>query len=323
MRQLGRFVREKATVIILVALVAGSLWALMAIPPREVGWIKTAADVKREELENEARKTIIQVVGGAFAIFALILTLRRVVVAEQGHITDRYTKAIDQLGRFDGDKPNIEVRLGGIYALERIARDSPRDHWAIMEVLTAYVRRNAPALDNSTEGGNPRTDAYKPDIQAIMGVLLHRRARREVGDQNLDLRATDLKWAYLPKANLERANLWKARLQGAVLEGAHLKGAFLFGVHLERAALDEGDFEEADLSEAHLERASLRGANLKGASLGLAHLEGAFGLTPEQVKSARFWQLALYDPGFRMELGLSNPAPTKGMGDGGQVAPNQ
>lgn len=64
---------------------------------------------------------------------------------EQGHITDRYTKAIEQLGKLDGDKPNIEIRLGAIYALERIARDSPRDHWTIMEVLTAYVRQNAPA----------------------------------------------------------------------------------------------------------------------------------------------------------------------------------
>ncbi len=39
---------------------------------------------------------------------------------------------------------NLEVRLGGIYALERIARDSPKDHWTIMEVLTAYVRENSP-----------------------------------------------------------------------------------------------------------------------------------------------------------------------------------
>ena len=88
----------------------------------------------------------LQVVGGAFALFALYLTFRRVKVAEQGHITDRYTKAIEQLGALTAEnKPNVEVRLGAIYALERIAFDSPRDHWPIMEVLTAYVRQNAPA----------------------------------------------------------------------------------------------------------------------------------------------------------------------------------
>jgi hypothetical protein len=60
-------------------------------------------------------------------------------VTEQGHITDRFTKSIEQLGN---DK--LEVRLGAIYALERIAYDSSRDHWPIMETLTAYIRENSP-----------------------------------------------------------------------------------------------------------------------------------------------------------------------------------
>ena len=38
----------------------------------------------------------------------------------------------------------MAIRLGGIYALERIAKDSEKDHGPIMEVLTAYVRENAP-----------------------------------------------------------------------------------------------------------------------------------------------------------------------------------
>lgn len=149
----------------------------------------------------------------------------------QGHITDRYTKAIEQLGKLEGDKPNIEVRLGGIYALERIARDSPRDHWTIMEVLTAYIRQNARAdtspsqleLDpasNSSRPVQPRTD-----IQAILTVL----GRRERGEDrekgSLDLSQTNLKGAHLRKAHLEDANLTAAQLQGAFLGEAQLQGA--------------------------------------------------------------------------------------------------
>ncbi len=39
-----------------------------------------------------------------------------------------------------------EVRLGGIYALERIDKESPERayHSTVMEVLTAYVRENPP-----------------------------------------------------------------------------------------------------------------------------------------------------------------------------------
>jgi hypothetical protein len=43
------------------------------------------------------------------------------------------------------------VRLGGIYALERIARDSESDHWAVMEVLTAFVREQPPAQTMSPD----------------------------------------------------------------------------------------------------------------------------------------------------------------------------
>ena len=53
-------------------------------------------------------------------------------------MTDRYTKAVEQLG---SDK--LDVRIGGIYALERIARDSARDHPAVMEVLTAFIREHS------------------------------------------------------------------------------------------------------------------------------------------------------------------------------------
>jgi len=45
--------------------------------------------------------------------------MRTFELTEQGQVTDRYTKAIEQLG---SDK--LDVRIGGIYALERIARDS-------------------------------------------------------------------------------------------------------------------------------------------------------------------------------------------------------
>ena len=40
--------------------------------------------------------------------------------------------------------PNLEVRIGVIYALERIAQDSGQDHTHIMAVLCAYIRNNTP-----------------------------------------------------------------------------------------------------------------------------------------------------------------------------------
>jgi hypothetical protein len=61
-------------------------------------------------------------------------------LSEQGQFTDRYTKAIDQLD----NKKALAVRLGGLYALERIARDSPPDRATIAEVLCTYARSAPP-----------------------------------------------------------------------------------------------------------------------------------------------------------------------------------
>src|SRR3954447_15524918 len=46
-------------------------------------------------------------------------------LTEQGQITDRFTRAVDQLGQSEPDK--LMVRIGGAYALERIMRDSQND----------------------------------------------------------------------------------------------------------------------------------------------------------------------------------------------------
>jgi hypothetical protein len=72
-------------------------------------------------------------------------TWRTLQVNREGQITERFTQAIDQLGATD-DKGNklFEIRLGGIYALERIARESEEDYWPIMEILTATSGRMLP-----------------------------------------------------------------------------------------------------------------------------------------------------------------------------------
>jgi len=79
------------------------------------------------------------VLGTAVLLAGFYFTLDKLRVTVERHMTDRFTQAIDQLGN---DK--LEIRLGGIYALERMAATSEKDHWKIMEVLTAYVREHAP-----------------------------------------------------------------------------------------------------------------------------------------------------------------------------------
>ena len=57
---------------------------------------------------------------------------------QQRRITESFSKGIEQLG---SDK--LEVRLGGIYSLERISKENPDDYWTVVETLTAFVRERA------------------------------------------------------------------------------------------------------------------------------------------------------------------------------------
>jgi hypothetical protein len=112
---------------------------VVVLPPRFTAdrhFDKAAEELKAQ---NDARTTLLQALAGGVLLLGAYFTYRQLRVTREGQLTDRYTKAVDQLG-----SQHLDVRLGGIYALERIARDSPYDRATIEEVLTAYVRDHAP-----------------------------------------------------------------------------------------------------------------------------------------------------------------------------------
>jgi hypothetical protein len=90
---------------------------------------------------TDTRTALLAGLVGVGALLTFWLNSRQLQVNREGQITERFTRAIDQLGN---DKGQLDVTLGGLYALERIAKDSPADRATIAEVLTAYVRGHAP-----------------------------------------------------------------------------------------------------------------------------------------------------------------------------------
>jgi Pentapeptide repeats (8 copies) len=181
-------------------------------------------------------------------------------LAEQGQVTDRYSKAIEQLG---SDK--LDVRIGGIYALERVARDSARDHPTVMEVLAAFIREHSheqwPLPEDDTDTALPGTT--RPDVLAAVTVIGRR-------DTEHDLRSINLCRAHLPEADLS-----EAKLSGAILERVNLTDANLHGAGLRRADLRRANLTNADLTRAVLINSSLAQANLTRTVLISATLDGA------------------------------------------------
>jgi uncharacterized protein YjbI with pentapeptide repeats len=272
---------------LLLALIAGLRWYLS---PEN-----TLAIVKRKDLVlglASSAQAVAVFLTGAAAVIGLLFTWRNLrqtrtqtndtlEVTRQGQVTDRFSKAIDHLGPSDrldysGNVNDLEKRLGGIYALDQIAKDSPiKQHWAVMEILTSYVR--AHTGENGAWQDTPPSGARSPslddDIQAVLKVLTRRdRTQETEAYQRLDLSYANLAGADLNGAHLEKARLLHINLHKADLREAHLSGADLSHANLERASLGERNFPTKG---ANLENATLNFAQLRSAGLFYARLKGA------------------------------------------------
>jgi uncharacterized protein YjbI with pentapeptide repeats len=298
------------------------------LPPKDIA-----------ELTDNYRKTLTQIIGGlgvaiglVFTYRTLIATQRSVETAREGQITERFTRAIDQLG---DDK--LEIRIGGIYALERIARDSNRDYWPIIEVLTTYVRMRAPWPPGSSEEDSLyQRDLPAPPRQGQAWMLLnyvrenifwmpnkHRVEERNAqlspsekqqqplaqdlipgrGD-NLHIPDPDIRAALavirrlthdFGKQGEDPIDLSGTDLRGGDLRGAYLEGIRLFNTRLEKANLFNVNLERARLGDADDlgKGAHLEEAQLKFANLKKARLHGAF-LNGSQLERAELQEAELY-----------------------------
>jgi membrane protein implicated in regulation of membrane protease activity len=167
-----------------LAALAGIILAIWKLPSVLYGDVTQASPDARLQAASGFRTAFVAGLAGLAALGSLAMASRTYRLTQQGQITDRYIKAIEQLG---SDK--LDVRLGGIYALERIANDSPSDRATITEVLTAFVRGHAPwppdqpdeSADRSLTIGVEPLRVRAPDVQAVVTVrnlstILRRRA---------------------------------------------------------------------------------------------------------------------------------------------------
>jgi len=248
-------------VLLAMALAAVFAFAILwKVPQWQVGKISGLESKDRFDRENEARKTLAQIIGGILVLAGFYATVQNLRVAQKsfdlaqrGQITDRFTKAIEQLGTIDSqDGKKLAVRLGGIYALKRIEAESEGDEWeikwskwSIYQVLTAFVRDKA-GIGEQHLGKKP-----DKDIQAIITVLGTPEAAPDAyRDREMDLSETDISGSNLFKNYYEYANFRGAHFHGADLRGAHFNGADFHGADLDGALLDGADLSGADLTDA-------------------------------------------------------------------------
>ncbi|MEU0195951.1 pentapeptide repeat-containing protein [Streptomyces afghaniensis] len=217
----------------------------------------SAADWQSAVIAPADRWTRIQQAAGTLAALGTLavlvftwLSIQQVddehALTREGQVTDRYNAAVTNIGE---DSP--EVRLGGIYALQRIMEDSPRDQPSIVNVLSTYIRNHAKKPKQALDALKRQPAS---DVQAALTALGSRNPVHD-GTARVDLRG--------------------ANLSGTNLSGAYLHGADLSDTNLIVANLSDADLSKANLSKANLSKANLSVANLSVAGLSGADLRGA------------------------------------------------
>lgn len=80
--------------------------SLFVVPPQQVSSFGIYNATTIATLENQYRATMAQIIGGIAVLLTLYFAWENIKTTREGQITDRYTRAIDQLG---SDKSTIRV----------------------------------------------------------------------------------------------------------------------------------------------------------------------------------------------------------------------
>jgi uncharacterized protein YjbI with pentapeptide repeats len=246
-------------------------------------------------LQNGIYTTLVQAAGGLILSLTAYVGWRNFKVAEDKQVTERFSKGIEHLG---SDK--IDIRLGGIYALEQIANDSPKYHWTIVEILSAFVREKCLIIelalesevqsDSSKQTPDNITEKIQADVQAALTVISRRKSEQDPEGKRIDLRRVNLvgleiqnaKFSYIDFrfSDLSNAKLWGADLSNAFLDSVNFYKAILVEADLSRASISgnpdaNGQVLFANFSEAQLISADFSHSDLCGANLSSTMLHGA------------------------------------------------
>jgi uncharacterized protein YjbI with pentapeptide repeats len=230
--------------------------------------------------QGTVRTTLVQALAALLVLagagVAGYFTHQQIKVSREAQLTERFTKAVEQLGEAEKN----DLRIGGIHALARLAINSPFDRHAIAKVLEAFVRRRAPV--EAAPSGDAGEDSGRPGRQTRVTDRANRDTDSQIEDLPLAIRADDVQAALSVLGSpvfhdvvLSWVDAHVATLPGTSFQGAVFEGAILTGSDLRRANFRDASLLGADLRDAYLEGADLRGADLDGADLRGADLEGA------------------------------------------------
>ena len=182
--------------------------------------------------------------------------LRQSDTAHQSLLNERFQKGAEMLG-----SSLLAVRLGGIYALERLAAEHLQQyHVRVMKLVCAFVQHPTKDANFPEQPEDAETFVLREDVQAAMRVIgaridKHRRLAAE-GAYYIDLHGADLRGGDLrglnlssPSADMIRSLPTHQAFSNATLR-TDLSGARLHGVQFFLTEISGVDFSRNEESSA-------------------------------------------------------------------------
>lgn len=222
--------------------------------------VVTLLAVFRGEASLGAGALIVALLSAPFLVWNTVIRHRALGFQKEGHLTDRLAKAVEQLGAektvktvvlgedgqpvLDKDgkamsrettEPNLEVRIGGLLSLERIAQDSAaydkgRDHVRVMEIICAYVRNNAPA-SGAAVYGDPLEDLEpQADADAVAAYLARIKEWKEGHSAWLETLKPPREDIMLALEIISRRSLRQRRIEAAYGQEGVEEAEWVFGM---------------------------------------------------------------------------------------------
>lgn len=245
-------------------------------------------ELERRKFQLEVVKACAEVLGGAFFLVTLVLgwlqiqsIQEQLEVDRQGQITERFTRAIDQLGNEE-----ITTRVGGIYALETIANDSSQHRQVVMEVLASFLRQRAHSNPEAASRDWEAARGLQPpaDIEAAALVIGRRNSEGEPTSGAPCSRLSNAD--SVCKLSLVRVDLSGIDLNGADFSQMDLRGAVFNYSNIPHGSLRNSDMQSTDLRGANLRQADVTDASMLNTYLDGANMSGVKGLTCNQLSNS-------------------------------------
>lgn len=146
-----------------------SAWFLIVeLPYRDVPLAIDEDQKRRLDLINSNRENIlkvIQTIAGLGFIATAFIAWQNFRLTEDKNISERFSKAVEMLS-----SDNLNMRLGGIYSLERIAKDLKEDHAVVMEILAAFIRDKAVKRDAEKAEASDNTSTTQESENTTFNV---------------------------------------------------------------------------------------------------------------------------------------------------------